>query len=94
MKLTKLMLYGFTLNLYEPFDALEMRSVKDNGSDQDIEWCNEADRDYYALYAHASKEDRWVSIADSPSKLELLELAQMFHVFSAFTLPLTTKFEI
>lgn len=91
--INRLFLYGSSVSNYEPFDELHIRSVKDVGNGN-IEACNEPDRSFYGLYAHSKNNDRWVSIADSPSKLELLELAEMFNVFSSFTLPLTTKFQL
>lgn len=67
-----------------------------------IEGCDESERDFYGLYAQSADKDDvigdeynglWWSIADSPSKVELFELATAFNVFSKYTLPIITKFE-
>jgi hypothetical protein len=95
----KLQIYIDAIQSHEPFCMLEIRSVRANGESDKIfiETCDEEYRSFYGLYAKEQDEDDdglWWSIADSPSKVELFELATAFNIFSKFTLPIITKFEI
>ena len=87
-KKVDLIIYNDCVQLYEPFNKLEFRAVKDtkNGDAFDVEWAVEGQHDYYALYAHSSKQGRWTCIADCDSKLKLMEIAQVLNVFAGYSL--------
>lgn len=102
-RINKLLIYISSAKNFEPYHALEIRSVRDvqeyvEGLTEDkvttsVECCNEFERDFYALYAYSENDERWVSIADSPSKIELLEIAELLIIASRYSLRLTTKFQ-
>lgn len=87
-----IMLYPEAMRMYEPFDGLECRAVKEEIDENDenttVVWCKEKECEYYGLYAHSINDDRWMCIADFDSKLDLFVFAEMLNIASGYTLPL------